>query len=521
VSYQDHSLTSSSSTHKVNLNEVGVADPNIIDLFCKKDRQTIQAASSSTVDGLSLAIQSGEIALRTGPSKDPNLFVHGAGGRRFFAFQPSFPISGGAEILKGFYQSLRPTQTGLVLNLDLAFSCFWQGGPFLEVAARVLGMGGAGGGGGRGGFRGGYGGGQRGRGGGYGGGYGGGGGGGPPTRITQLAPHEQQTLRKMLNGVLIKPTHRSDAKAEKLTGFSTKPARDVEFTLKGEDRPVTIASYFQRKYNRTLQFPNLPCAVLGRKTMVPLEFCEVLSGTAIPLLRMKPNMTQDMIRQSALKPSARLQRNMEIRRENAYEQSALLKSFDMKVAPEPVLVQARVHNPPQITYGMDRGREGKINPNSGSWNLQNVKFVASGDALKTVVLLNFARVSENDCKQFAQAQLASCRQYGMKIEVRDMHYAQASNDPFRVKEAMTQAGRAAYQLGGKQKPPQLYFCFLDESGSAGAPIYETIKREAATGLASPVATQCVNVKKGLLHDPRKQQQYCANVAMKVSVTRMR
>lgn len=485
-------------------------------MFCKRDRQTIQAASSSTVDGLSLALQSGEIALRHGPSRDPNLKIHGAGGRRFFAFHPSVPIANGGEILKGFFQSLRPTVSGLVLNLDVAYSCFLGGGPFLEVAAKILGQGGASGGG-----RAGYGGGSdrggRGRGGFQRGGRGGyGGGGGGRAIITRLSIHEQQTLRKALNGVRIKPNHRQGAREQRLTGLTPKSAYETTFLVSKDrnsrnedDRRTNIVDYYRTKYNRSLQYPDLPCAILSGQAIIPLEFCDILSGTPIPPQKMKPAQVQEMIRESAFKPSARRERNMEIRRNNAYEKNALLKNFDMNISSNPIRLEARVLSPPQVLYGNDK----RLNASNGAWNLINVKFCNPGDLLQTVVLLNFARRSEQECRHFAETQLAACQRLGMNIRVRNMHYAQCQADPSRVFDAMKEAGRAAYHLGGKQKTPQLYFLFFDEMN---APLYETIKRVAALELASPVATQCVNVQKGFARDERKQGQYCANVSMKVS-----
>lgn len=504
---------------------MGQADPGIIDLFCKRDRQTIQAASSSTVDGLSLALQSGEIALRHGPSRDPNLKIHGAGGRRFFELHPSVPIANGAEILKGFFQSLRPTVSGLVLNLDVAYSCFLGGGPFLEVAAKVLGQGG-GGGGGRGGYGGSRGGGGRGRGGfqqrggnqgGGRGGHGGGGdaGGGSRAIVVKLSIHEQQTLRKAFNGVRIRPNHRKGAIEQRFTVLTPKSAYETKFLVKNsgdkKDKETNIVDYYREKYNRSLQFPDLPCAILSGKTIIPLEFCDILNGTPIPPQKMKPAQIQEMIRESALKPSARRARNMEIRRNNAYERVALLKNFDMKVSNDPIRLDARVLQPPQVLYGNDK----RLQASNGAWNLVNVKFCASGDLLQTVVLLNFARRSEQECRHFAETQLAACQRVGMNIRVRQMHYAQSQADPSRVLNAMREAGRSAYHLGGKQRPPQLYIIFLDE---VNTPLYETIKRVAALELASPVATQCVNVQKAFARDERKQGQYCANVSMKVRST---
>ncbi|UZJ56267.1 hypothetical protein CBS101457_005587 [Exobasidium rhododendri] len=358
---------------------------------------------------------------------------------------PSVPIANGAEICKGFFQSLRPAQMGLILNLDVAFRCFLSGGPFLEVAAKILGVGssGGGGGGGRGG-RGGRGGSRGGYGGGYGGGHG-----AAPVMLQTLTTHEQQALRKKLQGVSIIPKHRPNAKAEKFTGFTPKSARNTYFEQKDGNavKNISVMEYSETKFNRKICFPNLPCAMLNRKTFIPLEFCKVLSGTPVPLQRMTPAMTQDMICESALKPPMRLERNREIRYKNAYESSKLLQAFDMKIAAEPVQVEARTLSSPQITYGRDH----RMQARDGSWNLMNAQFVASGDVLQTVVLLNCAHRSAAQCHQFAERQMQECKKLGMHINVRQMHYEECPADPQAVLNAMKEAGRAAYALGGKTK----------------------------------------------------------------------
>ena len=126
---------------------VSQVDLGVLELFCQADRQVVTANQQNVLS----AVQALDILLRHGPAKTHK--IHGAGGKRFYdGDNPRnvVRIRQGAEIWKGFLQSARPTITGMVVNLDVAFSAFLTGGKMTEVASHVLGKAGGGGfGGGR------------------------------------------------------------------------------------------------------------------------------------------------------------------------------------------------------------------------------------------------------------------------------------------------------------------------------------------------------------------------------------
>ncbi|MCI03683.1 protein argonaute PNH1-like, partial [Trifolium medium] len=47
-------------------------------------------------------------------------------------------LSGGLESWHGFYQSIRPTQMGLSLNVDLSSSAFIEPLPVIDIVAQIL-----------------------------------------------------------------------------------------------------------------------------------------------------------------------------------------------------------------------------------------------------------------------------------------------------------------------------------------------------------------------------------------------
>lgn len=61
-------------------------------------------------------------------------------GRSFFTPEMPSQISGGAEVWLGYYQSLRATQAGLTLNVDMSAMAFVRSMPMVREGARMGGV---------------------------------------------------------------------------------------------------------------------------------------------------------------------------------------------------------------------------------------------------------------------------------------------------------------------------------------------------------------------------------------------
>lgn len=158
--------------------------------FCGRQGEVL-----SSMEGVLTAMQAINILLRDDPMT--KFTPIGARGR-FFGLQDQSPISGGGVVGKGFTQSFRPTsKNGLgAVQLDTAFTAFYQSGNLVNLATEILGLGSGGGGGGRGG--------RGGRGGPRGGRGGRGGppqqGGGGPASLQEITAQQGRRLSKLLYG---------------------------------------------------------------------------------------------------------------------------------------------------------------------------------------------------------------------------------------------------------------------------------------------------------------------------------
>ncbi|CAN0542610.1 unnamed protein product, partial [Ectocarpus sp. 8 AP-2014] len=72
-----------------------------------------------------------DISLRHAPSMKLTCV-----GRSFFTPDMPSPISGGAEVWLGYYQSLRATQAGLTLNVDMSAMAFVRSMPMVRERER-------------------------------------------------------------------------------------------------------------------------------------------------------------------------------------------------------------------------------------------------------------------------------------------------------------------------------------------------------------------------------------------------
>lgn len=238
-------------------------DIKVINDFLSAKPELIQTAQTSTTVSVGRFLQVFNIALRM----DALERCISLKNEKFFHPSKSKDITQAGEIWCGFFQSVLPLRGGLFVNLDLAFSPFMAKGPFLEVAAKILDDSpkprnlrapmNAGRGGGRDGFR------------------------GHDSDTYQqngvngrnAKPHfnssDLQKLRKALRNAKIGLSHRPQAKAKSFRGFTGASAQAEKFMMNGKE--LSVAEYYLKKYNMTLRFPHLPCAILGKEERLNAE----------------------------------------------------------------------------------------------------------------------------------------------------------------------------------------------------------------------------------------------------------
>ncbi|KAJ3482337.1 hypothetical protein NLI96_g7053 [Meripilus lineatus] len=288
---------------------------------------------------------------------------------------------------------------------------------------------------------------------------------------------------------------------------------------------ISVASFFKQKWNVTLRHADLPLVNLGtdgRPLLVPPELCEIapdqpflgtLSETAtkamIEVACNPPYVNADSIRQQGF-PALGIQ-------PNAHQ--GPLAGFGIKVLNEMTTIPARLLSPPSISY-----RSGSANVRDASWNILNVKFQRGGNMQNWAVLLvqegreyEFQGANDPELAGFLRAFAKKCRDSGMIVPDGRPRVIETPRLPRPKDDEIPNRGGAMTMiettikenLNPNAKPS---FLLVLLSG-VDKYIYPNMKRLGDVKLG--IHTVHMLLRKA--RDPRKQDQYFSNVALKLNI----
>ncbi|GAA5867311.1 hypothetical protein JCM3774_003541 [Rhodotorula dairenensis] len=529
----------------VKLTLAQVLDLKVLEAFCGNKR----AANLS--DLAATAIMALDVLLRHGMFRKTEYVVSGAG-RKFLNTRQSVQLGEGAQVLAGLFQSVRPTISGMVVNLDTAYSPYIVTGQLLQVCNALVGREQqAGAGGGRGGGRGGA---RGGRGGGRGGGGFGGAGGRPA-----MGPFDQRELvhlKRMLRGAKVRVTHRIDRRPFTIVGFGQPAGRQIvkiadrsgsgtgksgkkngkskptasEAALaaaRGEamsfekekeqvvEKSITVAEYFASTYNKQVN-KELQCVELRGGQFVPIECLELLHGAAIPPTRLSASQASAMINVAAKAPAERLAGIQQIRQQADFGPQSTATKWGLEVEKDLVRLTGRGLPPPRVLYS-PKSKTAAPNVRFGAWNLVDSKFLVPAVPLTRWSVAVFAP------QQMAPppAVVNFFKEFLLKQAVLRGMDIRAPKSGIKItywngqEDKMEPLKRAANQVvlenpeNPQQNPPQMIFCLLRDPKD-----YDDIKRKAALDLRIALPTQVMLIKN--IFKPKGVDQYAGNVLLKVN-----
>jgi eukaryotic translation initiation factor 2C len=159
--------------------------------------------------------------------------------RLFYTNDGAQSLYGGIEAWKGYFQSIRPTPGKIMINVDLSTTAFYESCGLVQMVVKVLG--------------------KR-----------------SVEDLRRITDRDRAKIDKALKNLKIYVTHRGENASKrrlKITKISNTSASNTKFEIEG--RQTDVASYFERTYNRRLQYPFLPCVIV-RKSTLPMEVCNVI-----------------------------------------------------------------------------------------------------------------------------------------------------------------------------------------------------------------------------------------------------
>ncbi|KAL3585922.1 hypothetical protein D5086_012789 [Populus alba] len=389
-----------------------------------------------------------------------------------FAQRPDHDLGGqneignGIECWKGFYQSLRPTQMGMSLNIDVSVAAFYEPILAVDFVAKLLNL-------------------------------------GDPIRAATrpLSDSDRAKLKKALRGVRVKVTH-GEEKRYKITGISPSATNQLRFAAE-DGKQKSVVQYFLEKYNIRLRFASWPALQSGndsRPIFLPMECCKIIEGQRYSK-KLNEKQVTALLREACRRPVEREHSIEQIVHFNDVEQDDLAKEFGISVKKELTCIDARVLPPPVLKYH-DLGKARTVRPRVGQWNMINAKLF-NGATVNFWMCVNFSSLGEQMAASFCRALVGMCNNKGMVINPAPV-FPIRSGYPNQLEKTLAEVHS---MCNNERKQLQILIIILpDVSGS-----YGTIKRVCETELG--IVSQCCQPKQARKCSP----QYLENVALKINV----
>ncbi|KAM3369232.1 hypothetical protein ACQJBY_017246 [Aegilops geniculata] len=152
-------------------------------------------------------------------------------------------LGDGLESWRGFYQSIRPTQMGLSLNIDMSSTAFIEPLPVIDFVAQLLSR---------------------------------------DISVRPLSDSDRVKIKKALRGVKVEVTHRGNMRRKyRISGLTSQATRELSFPVDDRGTVKTVVQYFLETYGFNIQHTTLPCLQVGnqqRPNYLPMEVCKIVEG---------------------------------------------------------------------------------------------------------------------------------------------------------------------------------------------------------------------------------------------------
>lgn len=394
-------------------------------------------------------------------------------GRSFYSPQDATPLSRGSNATvsawRGFYQSARLSEAGLLVNLDESFTTFWNmgGRPLMELIREAN-----------------------------------------DGRDPWSDHRALSVVASKLKALKVRAVH--NGITYKVHGFSRRSA-DHESFEDDRGRRVTVSDYFAESYGRRLRYGNLPCVKTNpkRETYLPVEVLMVVEKQRMMGL-LTPDMTAVMVRRASTRPNDKKQTALSTIRGLGLDNDPLCRDFGLKVEERLMKVNARVLPPPPMMFSRGRGNRRELIPsrvNAGQWR-------PSANLYAPALLKSWAVIVEGNCvdqnllHRFLKELAHSGGRVGLDVSQPAL-YSARFKEGAEVMKTVVQEFRAMRLKNKETMPLQLIMVVRN---SQDAPSYNKIKAvgEIEFGLPSQV------IFARNLRNPRGLNMYCDNVILKIN-----
>ncbi|KAJ3410229.1 Eukaryotic translation initiation factor 2C [Chytridiales sp. JEL 0842] len=426
------------------------------------------------------ALQVFDILLKSNPTALFHSVNRSTGGAFFTNTNPKF-ISGGLVALSGWKQSIRPTYKDILLNIDVATTCYYMPGPLLEVVCAFF-----------------------------------------NTRDIReviqkgmLNPGPSnigfQRFSKFLATVSIVADYRGMGKRKyKIKNLSRFNAETAKVEMKEEKKTINVKQYFKTYKNMDLQFPQLPLIACGTgQVLLPMEVCSVRPGQR-HIGKLSDAQVADVIKIAAVPPPER-QKSIMDGRQKLQTDSNLLSQWGVSIQPQMKEVEGRVLPDPVLSGAGNS----EFRAANGVFDYTKVKanFFKAVPVIcwSVAVFADERRLPYDAVCRFMSDLFRACAQKGMHVEPKPWEDVVVYRERYSVEDTLQEANMRALrntpkaQESGK-KVAQMVFCIMDPFQNA----YDEIKFVSETKMG--LITQCFKS----IHVLKTKPGMTTNLALKVN-----
>ncbi|KAL2533071.1 Protein argonaute 1 [Abeliophyllum distichum] len=288
------------------------------------------------------------------------------------------PLGEGLESWRGFYQSIRPTQMGLSLNIDMSSTAFIEPLPVIDFVTQLLNR---------------------------------------DVSARPLSDADRVKIKKALRGVKVEVTHRGNMRRKyRISGLTSQATRELTFPVDERGTMKSVVEYFQETYGFVIQHTQWPCLQVGnqqRPNYLPMEVCKIVEGQRYSK-RLNERQITALLKVTCQRPHEREYDILQTVHHNAYAEDPYAKEFGIKISEKLAQVEARILPAPWLRYH-DSGREKDCLPQVGQWNMMNKRMV-NGGTVNNWICINFARnVQDSLARSFCHELAQMCITSGMAV----------------------------------------------------------------------------------------------------------
>ncbi|KAG9140145.1 hypothetical protein Leryth_015767 [Lithospermum erythrorhizon] len=449
---------------RVNIRLVSKLDGKELSSFLKRDGDEYRALPQEYLHAL-------DVVLRESSTEKCI-----SSGRSFYSSSmgEAKDIGNGAVALRGFFQSLRPTQQGLAMNVDFSVTAFHESTGVVNYLQKridslhdLL---------------------QR--------------------KVKCFSDEERKEVEKAMKNIRVFVSHRENVQRYRVFCLT----EDVTENLWFHDRDgsnLRLVTYFKDQYDYDIQFKNLPCLQVGRSKpcYLPMELCVVCEGQKF-LGKLSDEQTSKILKMSCQRPKERKAIINEVMAGPVGPTSGDQgNEFKLQVSREMTRLKGRILQPPKLKLGSG-GQTTNLIPSrrDRQWNLLD-GHVFEGTRIDRWALISFGGSYDQraNVPKFINQLSQRCEQLGIFLNKNTIISPQF--EPMQVlNNTIVLESKLKKIHSASLNNLQLLICVMERKHKG----YADLKRISETSIG--VVSQCCLYQN--LSKP--SSQFLANLALKIN-----